>query len=34
MPLIDYYKKNGKLIEVNGEGNAAEINQRIIDILR
>jgi len=34
MPLIDYYRKNGKLIEVNGEGNAAEINQRIIDILR
>jgi adenylate kinase len=33
-PLIDYYKKAGKLLEVNGEGGAAEINQRIITALR
>jgi adenylate kinase len=28
-PLIDYYKKAGKLLEVNGEGGAAEVNRRI-----
>jgi adenylate kinase len=33
-PLIDYYKKAGKLVEVNGEGTTAEINQRIATALR
>lgn len=28
-PLIDYYKKAGKLLEINGEGNAAAVNQQI-----
>ena len=28
-PLIDYYKKAGKLLEIDGEGGAAEVNQRI-----
>jgi adenylate kinase len=28
-PLIDYYKKVGKLLEINGEGNMTEINERI-----
>jgi adenylate kinase len=29
-PLIEYYKKAGKLLEIDGEGNAAAINQRIL----
>lgn len=33
-PLIDYFKKAGKLLEINGEGNAAVINQRILTGLR
>jgi adenylate kinase len=33
-PLINYYKKAGKLLEINGEGAAAEINQRILSALR
>jgi adenylate kinase len=33
-PLIDYYTRAGKLIEVNGEGTEAGIEQRIIDALR
>jgi adenylate kinase len=32
-PLIDYYKKAGKLLEVNGEGIAAEVNRRIATAL-
>jgi adenylate kinase len=28
-PLIDYYKKAGKLLEINGEGSATEVNRRI-----
>ncbi len=28
-PLIDYFKKAGKLLEINGEGATAVINQRI-----
>ena len=28
-PRIEYYNKAGKLLEINGEGNAAEVNQRI-----
>ena len=28
-PLIDYYRQCGKLVEVNGEGSAAEVNRRI-----
>jgi len=33
-PLIDYYKQAGKLLEVNGEGSAAGVNQRILTALR
>lgn len=33
-PLIDYYKRAGKLLEVNGEGSAAAVNQRILTALR
>ena len=32
-PLIDYYKNNGKLLEVNGVGSVNEVNQRIVDAL-
>jgi adenylate kinase len=28
-PLIDYYKRSGKLLEINGEGSAAGVNKRI-----
>ena len=33
-PLIDYYKQAGKLLEINGEGTATEINGRIIAALK
>jgi len=33
-PLIDYYRRAGKLLEINGEGSAAEVNQRILTVLR
>jgi adenylate kinase len=33
-PLIDYFKKAGKLVEINGEGGTEEINRRIITALR
>jgi adenylate kinase len=33
-PLIDYFKRAGKLLEINGEGNAAGVNQRILTALR
>jgi adenylate kinase len=32
-PLIEYYRRAGKLLEVNGEGSAVEVNQRIIAAL-
>ena len=32
-PLIDYYNRTGKLLEINGEGNAAEVNGRIAGAL-
>jgi len=32
-PLIDYYRRAGKLLEINGEGSAAEVNQRIFTAL-
>ena len=28
-PLIDYYNRTGKLLEINGEGNTTEVNRRI-----
>ena len=34
MPLIDYYKKSGRLIEVDGEGGVADITGRITRALR
>jgi adenylate kinase len=33
-PLIDYYAKAGKLLEVNGEGTMEEISTRIINALK
>jgi adenylate kinase len=33
-PLIDYYQKDGKLLEVNGVGSVNEVNQRIIAALK
>lgn len=33
-PLIDYYRREGKLLEITGEGSAAEVNQRIVAALR
>jgi len=33
-PLIDYYRKEGLLIEVGGEGTPAEVTGRIVDALR
>ena len=32
-PLIDYYKKAGKLVEVNGEGGVPEVHKRITEAL-
>lgn len=32
-PLIDYYSQAGKLLEINGEGSAAEVNLRIVAAL-
>jgi len=32
-PLIDYYKKAGNLLEINGEGGAAGVNRRIVAAL-
>lgn len=32
-PLIEYYTKAGKLLEVNGEGSAAEVNKRLVAAL-
>jgi adenylate kinase len=32
-PLIDYYKKARKLLEINGEGSAAGVNRRIVAAL-
>jgi len=34
MPLIDYYKKAGKLLEIEGEGSTDEVNRRIVTALR
>ncbi|MFH1646648.1 MAG: adenylate kinase, partial [Chloroflexota bacterium] len=33
-PLIDYYKRAGKLLEIQGEGSAADVNGRIVAALR
>ena len=33
-PLIEYFQRAGKLLEINGEGAAAEISGRIITALR
>lgn len=33
-PLIDYYEQAGKLLEINGEGGTAEVNQRIAAALQ
>lgn len=33
-PVIDYYKKTGKLLEIDGEGSVADISRRIIAALR
>ena len=33
-PLIDYYRKTGKLLEINGEGSMAAVNRQILAALR
>ena len=33
-PLIDYYKKAGKLVEIDGEGGATAVNRRILAALK
>ncbi len=33
-PLIDYYQKTKKLLEIDGEGNVDEVGQRIVAALR
>ena len=33
-PLIDYYSKSGKLLEIKGEGSMEEIGQRIVSVLK
>jgi adenylate kinase len=33
-PLIDYYEKEGKLLEIDGEGGAPKVNQRIVTALQ
>ena len=33
-PLIDYYTSTGKLLEINGVGDSAEVNDRIIAALQ
>ena len=33
-PLIDYYNKSGKLLEIKGEGSMEEIGQRIVSALK
>ncbi len=33
-PLIDYYNRADKLLEVNGEGSVAEVNRRILAALK
>jgi len=32
-PLIDYYRKAAKLVEIEGEGEIKEIGERLIDAL-
>lgn len=31
MPLVDYYREKGKLVEINGVGSVEEVKQRILD---
>jgi adenylate kinase len=33
-PLIDYFKKAGKLLEIDGEGSTEAVNERILTALR
>jgi adenylate kinase len=33
-PLIEYYKKTGKLVEINGEGEINKISERIVKALK
>jgi adenylate kinase len=33
-PLIDYYKKQGKLLEVDGVGGVKDVNQRVVAALK
>jgi adenylate kinase len=33
MPLIDYYQRAGKLLEIDGEGGTDEVNRRIVTAL-
>ena len=33
-PLIDYYTRSGKLLEIDGEGDIGEVNKRIIGAVK
>jgi adenylate kinase len=33
-PLIDHYTGEGKLLEIDGEGDIAEVNRRIINAIK
>jgi adenylate kinase len=33
VPLIDYYARRGKLLEIDGEGSVDEVAQRIVAVL-
>jgi adenylate kinase len=33
-PLIDYYRRAGKLLEINGEGSVDTVNQKVLAALR
>jgi adenylate kinase len=33
-PLIDYYSKSGKLLEIQGEGSVEDISERIVAVLQ
>jgi adenylate kinase len=34
MPLMDYYRQQGKLLEVNGQGSVADVTDSILEALR
>jgi adenylate kinase len=34
LPLLDYYRKEGKLADIDGSGNPAQVTRRIMDAIR